>query len=120
MIKSSYDHGVLVITVCDDGRGLDISRLSRIIEAKRGRPPKTDEETALIVFESGISTKEQATEISGRGVGMDAVLAAVHAMGGEVQIRLGPGTDAAGYRPFVLELRFFHILDWESVIKAGA
>jgi HPt (histidine-containing phosphotransfer) domain-containing protein len=121
MIKSSYDHGALLITVCDDGRGLDIPGLSRIIEARLGRSPQTDEEAALIVFESGISTKEQATEISGRGVGMDAVLAAVHAMGGELQIRLGPGAAAAGYRPFVLELRFFHILEWgPRVDKAGA
>ncbi len=66
----------LYIHVKDDGQGININRLfQKGVEAGQwaadGRP--SDQEIANLIFVSGISTSEQVTDISGRGVGMDAV-----------------------------------------------
>ncbi|HET9241138.1 MAG TPA: ATP-binding protein [Oligoflexus sp.] len=106
VIRSEIDAGALCMTVFDDGRGLDVKRLARIYEARRGRSPESDEDAAAIIFEAGISTKDKASEISGRGVGMDAVLSEVHALGGEISIRLGVMADATGHRPFEFLMTF--------------
>jgi hypothetical protein len=121
VIQSRLDHNVLLMTMFDDGRGLDIKRLAQIFETMRGRRPRSDDEAAQIIFEPGISTKDEASEVSGRGVGMDAVLAGVHSLGGEAEIHLGPAADAAGHRPFVLEMKFLLQMEWGSTMyQAGA
>lgn len=106
VIRSGMDGGALRMTMFDDGRGLDVKRLIRIYEERRGRKPESDDEAAAIIFEAGISTKDTASEISGRGVGMEAVLSEVHALGGEVSIHLGSEADGAGHRPFELRMTF--------------
>jgi two-component system chemotaxis sensor kinase CheA len=87
----------------DDGQGMALERI-RAIAAERGlvdaSASLSDEETAQLIFLPGFSTAEVVTEVSGRGVGMDAVKGFLEREGGRVGVRfLGPRSPA-GHRPF--------------------
>ena len=60
----------------------------------------TDEETAQLVFLPGFSTAEVVTEVSGRGVGMDAVKGFLEREGGRVDVHFPGARTASGNRPF--------------------
>ncbi|MDP9046285.1 MAG: ATP-binding protein [Pseudomonadota bacterium] len=93
----------LTLVVSDDGRGMALDRIRHIADARgltASSTTLTDEETAQLVFLAGFSTAQTVTEISGRGVGLDAVKGFLEREGGRVSVRfLGPRT-AEGYRPF--------------------
>lgn len=89
----------VVVTLADDGAGIDPGRI-RAIAIARGL---IDQEAAVqlsdaaaqaLIFAPGFSTAAAVTDISGRGVGMDAVQAAVDRMRGRIEIdsRIGTGT----------------------------
>jgi two-component system chemotaxis sensor kinase CheA len=87
------------IQVGDDGRGLDPDRiLSKALEKGLADPDKeySKDEILQFVLQSGFSTAEKITDVSGRGVGMDAVVNAIKvALDGEVSIEseLGKGAN---------------------------
>jgi two-component system chemotaxis sensor kinase CheA len=86
--------GRIVITVADDGKGLDRERLfakavSRGVMAADARPSPA--EIDLLIFHAGLSTAEAVTDVSGRGVGMDVVKQNVEALGGRVAVESEPG-----------------------------
>jgi two-component system chemotaxis sensor kinase CheA len=86
----------IVITVADDGAGIDGRKLRAAAEARGlldAAALAAMDEAALaeLVFLPGFSTAASVTAISGRGVGMDAVRAAVEALGGTVALRSTPG-----------------------------
>lgn len=84
----------LIIKVQDDGRGLDYPAIAekgrRLGFLKVDEEPTPDRLDAL-VFRSGFTTKEQADEISGRGVGMDVVAQTVSRLHGTVALASQPG-----------------------------
>jgi two-component system chemotaxis sensor kinase CheA len=82
------------VSVADDGTGLDITAIRAAIARRGGRVPETDRDAALSLFSGNLSTRREATEISGRGVGLDIVRAAVEAIGGTVDVQwvAGGGT----------------------------
>ncbi len=89
--------GALVyLWVRDDGRGLDPERIARravelgLLEAE-SRASVPDAELLNVVFRPGFSTAGTVTEISGRGIGLDAVAAVVHRLGGRVRVMGAPG-----------------------------
>jgi len=91
----------------DDGQGMALERI-RQIAAQRGlvdaSASLTDDETAQLVFLPGFSTADVVTEVSGRGVGMDAVKGFLEREGGRIDVRfLGP-RNANGCRPFEFEI----------------
>ncbi|MHB8836689.1 MAG: chemotaxis protein CheA [Candidatus Methylomirabilia bacterium] len=95
-LRAYQEAARIVIEVADDGRGIDTARLKRravergfLGEAEAGALSR--EEALQLVFLSGLSTAEQVTETSGRGVGMDAVKSAVAAVKGFVEIESQPG-----------------------------
>ncbi len=96
-LKAYHRSGRLVIEVIDDGGGLDAVKLKNIALTK-GILKETDAlseaECFKLIFAPGFSTKEQVTEVSGRGVGMDVVKTNIEKLGGEIQIQsvLGQGT----------------------------
>jgi len=53
-----------------------------------------------LIFASGFSTAEQVTEVSGRGVGMDAVKGFVEREGGTIELRFTGEATSADFRPF--------------------
>lgn len=95
-LSARHHAGRLVISVADDGRGIDAARVrARAIE--RGLVPESiardlDESEVLeFLFLPGFSTASEVTEISGRGVGLDVVQSMAHEVGGAVQVRSKPG-----------------------------
>ncbi|HEX2764677.1 MAG TPA: chemotaxis protein CheA [Allosphingosinicella sp.] len=88
----------ILIEICDDGRGIDGAKLVRravgagILSAERADRLTESERTSL-VFEAGLSTASEVTDISGRGVGMDVVRANIERIGGlvEIESRKGEG-----------------------------
>ena len=99
VVEARRQKDSIVIDVRDDGRGIDLSSVCRrAIDAgllhsdlAADLPP---EEVVAFVFHPGLSTKQSISEVSGRGVGMDAVKATVESLGGGVELRteLGKGT----------------------------
>jgi two-component system chemotaxis sensor kinase CheA len=84
------------IEISDDGRGIDTSRLiekavaAKIVDRKQAASLNTAAATALM-FEPGLSTADEVTKVSGRGVGMDVVRANVERLGGNVVLSNRPG-----------------------------
>jgi two-component system chemotaxis sensor kinase CheA len=89
----------LVVEVIDDGRGID-PEIVRRKARERGLhtidelAALSDEQTVDLIFTAGFSTATQVSDVSGRGVGMDVVRAAVEGVGGRVSLasRVGDGT----------------------------
>ena len=81
----------VIVEIEDDGKGLDLELLKKKslekgILSQSEIENLTEDEVRMLIFVSGLSTKENVTEISGRGVGMDAVKAAVEKLGGKVRV----------------------------------
>jgi two-component system sensor histidine kinase and response regulator WspE len=95
-LEARHRAGMLHITLTDDGRGIDVERLRRRAVA-RGLVAQAvadqlgELELLEFLFLPGFSTKEQVTEISGRGVGLDVVQSMVKAVGGNVRVATQPG-----------------------------
>lgn len=103
------------ITVVDDGRGIDIERLTEkalsanIISSSKAAS-LTPEAAAQLIFSPGLSTAHEVTEISGRGVGMDVVRANVERLGGAITIDNRPGIGLALTLRAPLTLSIMHAL----------
>ncbi len=105
----------VIIEIADDGRGLD-PQLVRQVAVGRGlisaeQAARLDDRAALeLIYTPGFSTSPFITESSGRGVGMSAVKAAVHRLGGTIHIssRVGAGTTFTLSLPLALSL--IHVL----------
>ena len=80
------------VTCSDDGAGLDVAAIARA-----ANQPVVDATAAFkLLLRGGISTSREVTELSGRGIGLDVVRAAVDSLGGEVAATTGPtGTTIA-------------------------
>ena len=98
VLSALRDRSAVVIRVMDDGRGIDRDRV--LARAKRDgiiEAAKTDlseDELLRLLARPGFSTAEQVTEVSGRGVGVDAVYTRVRALGGAMNIRSVQGQGA--------------------------
>ena len=84
-VGASLRGDTLVVTVADDGGGLQADKIRDVLR-KRGVGDPTDDDVAAALFEGGLSTKKEATTISGRGVGLDIVRATVERAGGNVSV----------------------------------
>jgi two-component system, chemotaxis family, sensor kinase CheA len=95
-LMASHRGNSVLITVSDDGHGIDCERIRKKIIAK-GLMPKTeadelaDRELIAFIWHPGLSTAETITEISGRGVGMDIVKSRIENLSGTVDVRSAPG-----------------------------
>ncbi|MBA4109688.1 MAG: hypothetical protein C0487_08860 [Leptothrix sp. (in: Bacteria)] len=100
----SVADGQLIIRLRDDGRGMAIAKIReralglQMLTAEEARSAKA---VAMMIFASGFSTAEQVTEVSGRGVGMDAVKGFLEKEGGSIDVRFLDDTEA-NFRPFEL------------------
>jgi two-component system chemotaxis sensor kinase CheA len=108
-LKAWQEANSVMIVLQDDGKGMDPVRLRKKALEKglindNGAP--TDEEAYQLVFLPGFSTKEVASSVSGRGVGMDVVKTAVEKNRGAIHIesQLGFGTKFAIRLPIELSI----------------
>jgi len=92
--------GSLVAFVCrDDGRGIDVEAVRRAAVA-RGRVPAAEasslppDRVIALLHEGGLTTSNDVTELSGRGIGLDVVRATASRLKGEMSIRSEPGRGA--------------------------
>ena len=95
-LEARHRAGMLQSTLTDDGRGIDVERLraravARGLVAKAVADQLSEPELLEFLFLPGFSTKDQVTEISGRGVGLDVVQSMVKAVGGGVRVATQPG-----------------------------
>ncbi|WDI42967.1 chemotaxis protein CheA [Bremerella sp. P1] len=90
-IKAETTRTHVVITIRDDGRGIDASRIRQKAIDKQIMPVEQlqampDAEVIDLVFHPGFSTAEKITDVSGRGVGMDVVRTTIRDHDGEVHV----------------------------------
>jgi len=95
VLKARNSGSDVLITISDDGRGLDREKLiQKGIEkglVDKEKTDITDKEAYSLIFAPGFSTKEEVTEFSGRGVGMDVVAKNIRKIGGSVNVDSSPG-----------------------------
>jgi two-component system chemotaxis sensor kinase CheA len=90
-LVAASDGRLLTIEISDDGRGIDWAKVA-VKASERGLPSASHDDLVDALFCDGLSTAPSVTEVSGRGVGMSAVRAAAHALGGAVTVMSTPGT----------------------------
>ena len=100
------EQGHLALEYADSGRGLHLARLAEV-GTRLGitGPSSTEEDLAALIFRSGLSTKSSVTELSGRGIGMDAVRAMCRELGGDILLHFTGPSDPDGYRRFAFTLQ---------------
>lgn len=100
IVTRAYHEGnQVVVDVTDDGRGIDLAALKeqgvrRGVISKLQADQMADEEASELVFAQGLSTTEEITQLSGRGVGMTAVKSVVEQLRGSIAVNseAGKGT----------------------------
>jgi HPt (histidine-containing phosphotransfer) domain-containing protein/HAMP domain-containing protein len=80
----------VVFTISDDGRGIDWAAIAKRAKSL-GLPAETPLEVEAALFSLGVSTVAEATETSGRGVGLNAVSEVVSSLGGRIEVTSEPG-----------------------------
>ena len=87
--------GEVLIRIEDDGAGMNRGKILQKAREKglltKAEAEYTDQEIYSFIFAPGFSTKEQVTEFSGRGVGMDVVVSNLKALGGSITVDSTPG-----------------------------
>lgn len=99
-LQARHRGGMLALVVADDGRGVDPERIRAAAVRRQVAAPGfaaelTQAELMEFLFLPGFSLKESATELSGRGVGLDVVHDAVQSLNGTVRAESTPGTGFA-------------------------
>jgi two-component system chemotaxis sensor kinase CheA len=99
-LNASQQGNSIVITVSDDGKGLDLDAI-RKAAVRKGYLDKarsdgmSDAEATRLVFQAGLSTSKIITDVSGRGVGLDIVRQNVEKLHGTLDVAFEPGQGTA-------------------------
>lgn len=129
LCRNSFDHGFthdmqhrritinpikesdyLDILYRDNGRGVNLVRLAQVC-ASRGKDTNglSDEDLAASIFATGFTTAKRITDISGRGVGMDAAQRLMTDIGGDLFLEFSGPREVDGFRPIQLRIRIHSI-----------
>jgi two-component system sensor histidine kinase and response regulator WspE len=119
-LKASHQAGMLVLEISDDGAGVDLVRLRQSIIDRQLSPAETaaqlsEEELLSFLFLPGFSLRDKVTEVSGRGVGLDAVQHMVRQLRGAVELEQGAGQGSRFHLEVPLTLSVVRSL----VVKVG-
>jgi two-component system, chemotaxis family, sensor kinase CheA len=98
-LAACHQGGHIIIEIGDDGRGLDVARISaKAVEyglaSEAAIAAKSDAEICNFIFMPGFSTAARVTSVSGRGVGMDVVRSNIEQIGGTVDLQSVAGAGA--------------------------
>ena len=123
VLSAAHEGNQIVISIKDDGRGIDPERVSRKAIEKG---LLTEEQLANmgaseildLLFLPGFSTKDQATDLSGRGVGMDVVRTNIRKLNGIIEIKndLGRGSEFILKLPLTLAIIQSLLVEVESEV----
>jgi two-component system chemotaxis sensor kinase CheA len=108
-LKAFHRSGRIVVEISDDGKGIDLEFVRRKA-VERGMigadAQLSDEQLRMLIFEPGFSTKEEISDLSGRGVGMDVVKRNVQQLNGTVSVasEKGRGTTVTIELPLTLAI----------------
>jgi two-component system chemotaxis sensor kinase CheA len=94
LLSARQQAGEVIITIKDDGRGINKERVRAKAESSGLIPANaslTDQELYQLIFQPGFSTASQVTNLSGRGVGMDVVKRTIDALRGTINVVSQPG-----------------------------
>ncbi|WDD92006.1 HAMP domain-containing protein [Burkholderia sp. FERM BP-3421] len=119
-LEVGIDERALQFTLSDDGRGLALARIRDIAIARGWLAPDAeadDDAIAAFIFRPGFSTAEHVTEVSGRGVGMDAVRDFLAREHGRIELRF---TDDRAGAPFRRFQTIVHLPESWAVDSVGA
>lgn len=110
-LNAWHEQGRIILTVSDDGRGIDPSVLRKKVVQKglmtaEEAAALSDEQAVDLIFLPGFSTAEKVTDISGRGVGMDIVQTNIQRVNGTIHIEtaVGRGTTFQIVLPLTLAI----------------
>jgi two-component system chemotaxis sensor kinase CheA len=95
-IRVVNEEAAVLVEVADDGRGVDFQAvrhraLDRGMVTLEEIESMSEKDIERLIFKSGLTTKEEATDISGRGVGLDVVMSNIRKWNGEVTVESTPG-----------------------------
>ncbi|MCE9580409.1 MAG: response regulator [Deltaproteobacteria bacterium] len=95
-IAARQEGGLVIFELTDDGRGIDPHALrERFVATGRWTPARaqlaSDADVLHALFDAGVSSKDEADELAGRGIGLDLVRETVARLGGEIQLQSTPG-----------------------------
>ncbi len=111
LLKAEHEGNSVVITIKDDGKGINEEVMVRkalekglITEEEAEKMSK--EEKIKLIFASGFSTAEKITDVSGRGVGMDVVRTKIEALNGSIEVlsEVGSGSEIRIKLPLTLAI----------------
>ena len=99
-ISFAKQGNILKISIEDDGRGIDLNRLREVAKERSLGENLSEQELHNLLFESGISTSKEVSQVSGRGVGLDVVKEIVQKLRGQINIKSEPNK----YCQFIIEV----------------
>ena len=110
-LQARHEGGQVVITVEDDGKGIDAAKVkakavANNVISQTEADAMGENEAAKLIFHPGLSTAEAVTSLSGRGVGMDVVKSTFEKLGGAIDLEtnLGSGTKVIIHLPTTLTI----------------
>jgi two-component system chemotaxis sensor kinase CheA len=125
LLKAEHEGNSVVITIKDDGKGIDAELMGRKAVEKGLLTEEeveklTKEEKIKLIFASGFSTAENITDVSGRGVGMDVVRTKIEALNGSIEVlsEIGVGSEIKIKLPLTLAIIEALMVKLESEIYA--
>jgi two-component system chemotaxis sensor kinase CheA len=94
LLSAAQESNSVVLTIMDDGAGIDAETVRRMAISRgllKGDEVLTEREIVQLIFAQGFSTAAAVSEISGRGVGLDAVLKSIERLNGLIEVESVPG-----------------------------
>jgi two-component system, chemotaxis family, sensor kinase CheA len=110
-LTARHEQGRILLSVEDDGRGIDPNKikgsaLKKGLISQSEHDTMSDDEAINLIFASGLSTANQVSDVSGRGVGMDIVRNNIQKLSGSIQVetRIGKGSKFEIILPLTLAI----------------
>lgn len=118
-IRAHQEGDRILVEISDDGRGIDPARIRAAAVAKgllsaEAADVLSDAEAIQLIFAPGFSTAATISDLSGRGVGMDAVRSAIQALNGEVVLASTPGEGTRLHLTLPLSMAVTRVLVLEA------
>jgi len=95
-VAARHDGNLVLVELSDDGNGIDPRKLrERFVATGRWTAARaelaSDDDVLAAIFEPGVSSRDDADELSGRGIGLDLVRETIARLGGEIRLTSSPG-----------------------------